>query len=303
MIAVLLTLAACTGAATDAPTSTPVKLALNWYPEPEFGGFYEGVLSGAYAEAGFDVVLLPGGPGAPSLELLATGRADAAISSADDLLIKRARGIQAVGAWPGFQLTPAGLMVHADGPASFEDIQGGQVAIEVGAPFQVYLWKTFGWEGEVEAIPYGGGVGPFLADPALIQQGYITSEPCLARAKGAEVRFLKLSDAGWNPYSTLLTFADPPPPWAADFVAVTQRAWEAYLADPARAHAELARLNDQMTPALLDCIFQAQGPFVTGADGLGAMNAARWDAMAATLAAQGLLPEGATAAGAWKALR
>ena len=61
-----------------------VRLALNWYPEPEFGGFYEGVLGGHYAAAGFDVTIIPGGPGAPTLELLAAGQAEAAISAADE---------------------------------------------------------------------------------------------------------------------------------------------------------------------------------------------------------------------------
>ena len=65
--------------ASNEQATTKVRLALNWYPEPEFGGFYEGVLGGHYAAAGFDVDIIPGGPGAPTLELLTAGNAEATL--------------------------------------------------------------------------------------------------------------------------------------------------------------------------------------------------------------------------------
>lgn len=313
----LLVLMACTGepeippggAATPAegaaerPSLTEVRLALNWFPEPEFGGFYEGVLGGHYERAGFAVELIPGGPGAPTLELLTAGKAEAAISAADDLLVKRSRGVEAVGVWPAFQLAPNGLLVHAgSGVDSFEDIRGGAVAIEVGSPFQSFLWAKMGWEGAVAAVPYGGSVGPFLTDKGAIQQAYITSEPCVARSKGAEVTFLKAADAGWNPYGVLLALPDPLPEWAPAFVAATEASWRAYLADPARANAKISALNEQMAPELMGCITEAQREFITGSDGLGAMTEERWDATTEILIDLELLPAGSTAEGAWEAL-
>ncbi len=310
MIALLLL--ACAGEPEGPDPNAPppakeiaVKLALNWYPEPEFGGFYEGVLGGHYAAAGFAVEIVPGGPGAPTLELLETGKVQAAISAADDLLLKRSKGIHAVGVWPAFQLNPQGLMVHVSTRiARFEDIpDGSTIAIEVGSPFQTFLWNQQGWEGKVKAVPYGGQVGVFLADPATIQQAYITSEPCIARSQGAEVTFLKAADAGWNPYGSLLALPEPLPAWAPQFVEATHRSWEAYGADPGRGNAEISRLNEQMKPELIGCITDAQRPFVAGTDGMGSMTGERWEAVAATLVEQKLLPPGSTAAGAWKVLR
>src|SRR5436190_21397612 len=108
----LLLLVACSS--DPPPPATlrhPVRVALSWYPAPEFGGFYEAVLSGAYEAAGLEVTLIPGGPGNPVIELLEGGSADVAISGADDLLLRRARGLQAVAILPGFQDSPVGLMV------------------------------------------------------------------------------------------------------------------------------------------------------------------------------------------------
>ncbi len=280
-----------------------ITLALNWYPEPEFGGFFEGVLGGHYTRHGLAVEILPGGPGAPTLELLATGRVQAAITAADELLLRRSKGIEAVGVWPAFQWSPQGLMVHtASGIERFEDIEGGTIAIEVGSAFQRFLWSSFSWKDKVQAVPYGGEIGPFLQDPSLVQQAYITAEPCLAQAQGAEVGFLKASDAGWNPYGSLLALPEPLPAWAGDFVLATQEAWEAYLANPDRANAEISRLNPNMQGSILSCVTDAQVPFVRGDEGMGAMSRARWDSLAATLHAQGLLEEN-SAEGAWRNLR
>ena len=304
----VLGLAACSGGSeapkeAAKPALTTVRLALNWFPEPEFGGFYEGVLDGAYKAVGLDVQIIPGGPGAPTLELLASGQAEAAITSADDLLLKRQKGVTAIGVWPAFQWSPVGLMARqSSGITRFEDIKGGRIAVEVGGPLQRLLWARYGWDGKVEPVPTSGSVSSFLADDALIQQAYVTAEPCAVKAQGVDTVFLKGSDAGWNPYGTLVALPDPPPAWASAFVHATTAAWTMYLQDPSKANAEIARLNAQMTPELLPCVTEAQRPFVTGDDGLGAMTQARWDALAASLVTLGLLPEGSTAQGAWRVI-
>lgn len=304
----LIGLAACSGGSAPpaqeaAPKLTKVRLALNWFPEPEFGGFYEGVLDGAYKAVGLDVQILPGGPGAPTLELLASGQAEAAITSADDLLLKRSNGVTAIGVWPAFQQSPVGLMARkSSGITRFEDIKGGKVALEVGGPFQRLLWAKFGWEGKVEPVPTSGSISAFLADDSLIQQAYVTAEPCAVKAQGVDTVFLQSSDAGWNPYGTLVAMPDPPPDWASAFIHATNAAWTLYLQDPSKANAEIARNNPQMTPELLPCVTDAQRPFVTGGDGLGAMTEARWNALASSLVTLGLLPEGSTAQGAWRVI-
>lgn len=308
MLALALALLACSSPAPQSPAAGParqaVRVALNWFPEPEFGGFYEGVLGGIYAEAGFDVTLLPGGASAPTLELLLSGSADVAVVSADELLLKREKGIQALGVWPAFQWSPVGLMVHPEsGVQRFEDIQQGRIAMGVGDPFQRFLWNKFGWEGKVELLPNTGAVASFLADSSLIQQGYITAEPCAVRAQGGDLVFLRGADAGWNPYASLLAVPDPPPDWAAKFVAATQRAWESYVASPDRANQEIGRLNSQMTPDVLRCVTEAQRPFLTGDDGLGAMTEPRWRALHSAMVELGLLDATSSPAGAWRVLQ
>jgi NitT/TauT family transport system substrate-binding protein len=301
----LLVLFACGGDSRrpDQPVQVErIRLALNWYPEPEFGGFYEGVLSGVYKNAGFEVEIVPGGPGAPTLELLGTGQAEVAITAADDLLVKKARGINSIAVFAAFQWSPLGLMVHkSSGITEFGKIpEGAQVAIEVGGPFQTWLWKKYNWEGKVQAVPYGGSVGPFLTNPQTIQQAYITSEPCVAQSQGAQTDFLKSADAGWNPYGTVAAVRDPMPPWTERFVDATRQAWIDYLRYPDRANQEILRLNPDLKPEQIKCITAAQRVFIEGFDGLGAFSKDRWEETASNLRDLGLIPANMTALGLWK---
>lgn len=280
------------------PALKKLTVALNWYPEPEFGGFYEAALSGGYERAGLDVEILPGGPGAPVLELLESGKADVAISGADDLLIRRARGLDAVAVFPGFQDSPVGLMTHAAaGIARFEDIKG-KVAIEAGSPFQQFLWGKYGWEGKVEPVPTTGSIGPFAADPTLIQQAFITSEPCVAEGQGLTIAFLPAREAGWNPYASLAVVrgAEKDAPWVKAFYDASLAGWNAYLADPTRGNAEIGRLNTNLPADRMGCIVERQKPFIAGTQGVGRMNAARWEETAAALR---LVGQQVDATGAW----
>ncbi|MDP2306520.1 MAG: ABC transporter substrate-binding protein [Pseudomonadota bacterium] len=284
-----------------APASGPprvVKVALNWQPEPEFGGYYAALLDGAYKEAGLAVELLPGGPHVHVLEMLADGSVDVAISGADDLLVRRSRGLDAVALFPGFVDSPVGLMAHAEGgPTRFEDVTG-PVAIGVGGPFQMFLWGRFGWDGKVAIVPPTGTIDAFAADPTLVQQAYISSEPCLAEGAGMKINFLPGRDVGWNPYSSLAVVrgGDAEADWVKAFRAASLTGWNAYLADPSRANAEITRLNPEMPADRTDCIVTRQTPYVTGAAGVGVMTAERWSELAAALVSVG---QPADATGAW----
>jgi NitT/TauT family transport system substrate-binding protein len=286
---------------TEAPPAKKITVALNWYPEPEFGGFYEAQLGHRYQVAGLDVEIVPGGPGVPVLEMLDAGKADVAISGGDDLLVRRAKGLKAVAILPGFQDSPVGLMSHAArGIAKFEDVSG-RVAIEAGSPFQQFLWAKYGWEGKVEMVPTTGSIGAFAADPQLVQQAYVTSEPCVAEGQGLAVSFLPGRDAGWNPYASLAVVreSDAQAPWVKAFHQTSIDGWNAYLQDPTRANAEISKLNPNMPQAQMDCVVKRQEAYVRGVDGVGKMTPARWEETAAALRSVG---QQVDAAGAWLAL-
>src|SRR3954466_3234635 len=91
------------GLASPALAADKVNLALNWVPEPEFGGIYEAKRGGAFDKNGIDADIQPGGAGTPTGPMAAAGQADFAVSSADEVIVARARGADVVAVFAIYQ--------------------------------------------------------------------------------------------------------------------------------------------------------------------------------------------------------
>ena len=104
-------------AETEGPRK--IRLQLNWFPEPEFGGFYAAEADGGFAKRGLQVELLPGSADVPGAQLLAAGQVDAAIVSASQLVTLRASGGRIVAIHASFQKAPRAIVVRATGHMRF----------------------------------------------------------------------------------------------------------------------------------------------------------------------------------------
>src|SRR5881275_2553714 len=110
-----------------------IRLALNWKPDPQFGGFY----AAPYQKHGLDVDVLPGGAGTPTVQMIGAGSAEFGVVSADEILLARARGNDVVALFAAFQNNPQGIMAHASRKLeSIGDVlKGGTLAIQSGLPY------------------------------------------------------------------------------------------------------------------------------------------------------------------------
>jgi NitT/TauT family transport system substrate-binding protein len=271
-----------------APTMSEVKLALNWVPEPEFGGFYAAREGGAFTRHHLKVEIQGGGAGVPVLQMVATGRADFGTVGADELITARARGADVVALFAVFQTSPQGIMVHASRKLTkLEDaFHSGTLALETGLAYAAYLKKKFTWNG-VKVVPYDGGVAHFLADPNFGQQCYITSEPIAARQKGGDPQVFLIADSGFNPYATVLItrreLLHKAPELVKELVAATREGWRAYLDHPEPTNALLGKLNASIDAPTLSAAATAQQPLIetdeTKQRGLGTMSSARWQTL------------------------
>jgi NitT/TauT family transport system substrate-binding protein len=279
-------------AATDAgavPALASVKLALDWVPEPEFGGFYAAREDGAYRRHGMTTEIQGGGAGVPVLQMVATGRADFGTVGADELITARARGADIVALFAVFQTSPQGIMVHASRKLQkLEDaFHSGTLALETGLSYAAYLKKKFSWDG-VKVVPYDGGVAHFLSDPKFAQQCFITSEPIAARQKGADPQVFLIADAGFDPYGTVVItrreLLQKNPELVKSFVLATREGWRDYLDHPQATNALLGKLNSALDAATLAAAADAQKGLIENGDskqnGLGTMQRARWQTLA-----------------------
>jgi NitT/TauT family transport system substrate-binding protein len=285
--------AAGLGTADAALAGTKLTLALNWVPEPEFGGFYAARESGAYRRQGFDVEIRGGGAGVPVIQMVATGRADFGTVGADELVTARARGADVVAVFATFQTSPQGIMAHASRKLGSlrEVFESGTLAIEPGLAYASYLKTLFPWEG-VKIVPYDGGVARFLADPTFAQQCYVTSEPIAAKRQGGDPQVFLVADSGFNPYTTVVVakreLVAQKPEMVAAFVAASAEGWQSYLTNPRPTNDLLGRLNPSMDAETLAAAAEAQKPLIetdlTKREGLGTMTNERWHTLATQLA-------------------
>jgi NitT/TauT family transport system substrate-binding protein len=162
-----------------------LKLALNWKPDPQFGGFY----AADYTQAGLGVEVLPGGAGTPTVQMIGSGAAQFGIVSADELLLARSRGNDVVALFAVYQSCPQGIMVHAERGRSrsgmlrtTERWRFRRACRMCAARKEIWLRSRKGG-----ALP-GGDISVFLSDPKFAQQCFVVSEPLAAKKKGLRCR-------------------------------------------------------------------------------------------------------------------
>jgi NitT/TauT family transport system substrate-binding protein len=227
-----------TPAAPATEARRKVVLQTDWFPQAEHGGFYQALAKGFYAQAGLDVEIWPGGPGAGIKLKVARGDADFGMLRSDDLMLAAAQGMPLIMVAATLQHDPMALMVHEDSPVkTFADLDGRVVIGNVGMAWFPFLEKKFGITIHRRQNTYV--LAEFLANPATIQQCMVTSEPFFARQQGREVRTLPLASAGYDSYHAIFTrrnLVREAPETVRAFVHASIRGWRDYLdGDPAPA--------------------------------------------------------------------
>ena len=289
-----LMLGLATGCERNHSPRKALSITLDWKPEPEFGGFYQAQLAGAFKARGLEVELTTAGAGAPTWQLVASGQTDFATASADQVLVARARGADVIALFAVYQTFPQGIMVHKSrGLAGLQDAfkTPGTLAAEDN-PWLRFLLEKYS-PIKVTITGYTGGVAAFLARQDFSQQCFVTSEPLLAKREGSDPQTFLIADAGYNPYTTVLiargdTVRDKPEVIKA-LVDACRLGWRQYLDDPAAANSAMQKLNTEMDAATFAQAAAAQRPLIetqqTKQFGLGSMSPERWNQLAAQLVA------------------
>lgn len=272
-----------------ASAAQPLVLALNWKPEPQFGGFYAAQEEGYFLARKLNVTLVEGGSGTPTIQMLIAGKVDYAVVSADEVVIAHARGATDVLAlFASYQTNPQGIMTHAErGFAGIEDVMHskGVLLWQAGLPYAQYLKKKYAPLAVVTA-PYLGGIGNFQNDTALSQQCFVTSEPLTAAAAGLKVNTFLVADSGYNPYTTVLVTHrkrwSTAPDEVRAMVAAVRQGWETYLEDPRTTNIAMRALNQAMSAETFKQSASAQAPLIRTAatKRLGEMTGERWQTLA-----------------------
>ncbi|MHC4245364.1 MAG: ABC transporter substrate-binding protein [Planctomycetota bacterium] len=286
LLATMLVGCGGSGSPTDSDGARRVTVQLNWFPEPEFGGFYAAKERGIFEQAGFDVELIKGGADVPAPQLVASGNVDFAVVSAPQLVTIRARGGRATGVFASFQISPRSLLVKRESPyQSLQELWESDATIMAQDGLVFIRWLNSIYDGsKLSFIPYAGSTALFVDGKAESMQCFATAEPVQLEVDGLMTRVFVVGETGYNPYDGVLAVNDglleAEPEMVARFVEAVRQGWASYLTDPDPINDVISKLNPDLKSNVLRLAAAKLPAFVRSADtaahGLGWMTADRW---------------------------
>jgi NitT/TauT family transport system substrate-binding protein len=246
-------LSAVAFAAAPAAALDEVSYGTNWLAQAEHGGFYQAVADGTYEKHGLKVKIVQGGPNAANRALLIAGKVDFYMGGQLGDMDARKEGIPLVSVASIFQKDPQVLMAHPDvGIDKFEDMTKLTTLFMGQEGFSTYFeWMKKHYPGfkEDQYKPYTFNPAPFIADKQSAQQGYLTSEPYeIEKQAGWKPKIFLLADAGFAPYSTMITAmqktVDDKPDMVQRFVDASLEGWYNYLYGDNKAANDLIKKDN-----------------------------------------------------------
>ena len=304
-----LTRAALAGAllggalSAQADDLTPVTVSTTWYAQAEHGGLYAAKAMGLYEQHGLDVTIKMGGPQVNNMQLLLGGATDFSMSYSLQALNAVKQGLPLVTVAAFFQKDPQSLMVHeGQGYDEIADLKGAGIRVPTAGRVAYWPWlkAEYGFSDD-QLRPYDYTIGPFIADPTIAQQGYITNDGYYMAQAGVDGKSLLIADYGWSPYGytidTTQEMVCEHPDIVRRFVAASIEGYKSYLEDPRLGNAEAKKRNPELTDDLIQYSFDKMHEYrIVGSGdaeeyGIGTMNHARWETFFEQMVDAGVLPE------------
>jgi NitT/TauT family transport system substrate-binding protein len=268
-----------------------VTFATNWKAQAAHGGFYQAVADGTYKKHGLDVTIRQGGPQVNNRPLLPAKRIDFLMTgnllhSFDNVK----NGVPVVVVAAMFQKDPQALMAHpGQGYENFASLKNAPTAfIAKDGQFSWWQWLKVVHGFKDEALkPYNYNLGPFLAQPKTIQQGYSVAEPIYIKEQGKFAPIVHLlADHGFSTYSTLIETRTETvknnPELVQRFVDASIIGWVNFMyGDRSAANALMMKDNPEISLAEIEAsvvLMKQQGIVDSGEaqnQGIGAMSSAR----------------------------
>ncbi len=283
--------------AADLPKLT---LVLEWYPEPEHGGYFCAAAKGFWKAEGVDVEIVGGGPNAFCEKRVSIDENTLGICRGDAVLLAQERGLPVVAVNSYFQHDPQGIMVHENSPVkTLSDLNGQTVAMVIGSTYTSYLVKKLHLD-NMKIVPATGSVAQFVRDPNYIQQAYPTAEPYYALKAGVKTRVLPINGSGFDPYRVIganRKLLEKHPELIAAFSRGAYKGWMEYYRDPEAIHAVIKKANPNMEDEGMRFSYREMRKlhFIEGeadkGDAFGKIDLARWDTLQKQMLEYGIMQQ------------
>lgn len=286
-------------AAPAARSADAVSLRLKWFNQAQFAGFYLAKENGLYQAAGLDVQVQPGGPDFPAIQMVAGGNEQFGVTSADQILIARGKGVPIVAVAVLYRKSPFVLFSlkqsGIDAPAKFA---GKKIGLKVGGNeelvYRAVLKKTKVAAQGLTEVPVKFDMTPLLSGQIDVWPGYVINEVLTAREKGFDVNIIWPSDYGLDLYADTLFTTEAMlrdhPDQVRRFVAASLQGWNAAVARPEEAAQATLKQNAKLNYAH-ELAMMKESIFLLKPDAqpIGSMQPARWKSLHDLLLEAGFL--------------
>ncbi len=288
---------------TPSGKAQPLTLMLDWVPNADHVGIYQGLADGEFSRAGIDLHLqVPTDPATP-LQLLAAGKVDAAISYEPELLLARNRGLPLVSVAAIVQRPLTSIIaLRSKRINSVADLRGKRVG-DAGISYQhAYLTTLLAHAGvpanKVIETNVGGNLVPAMVSGQVDATlgGYWNYEAIQLQQTGRHPVVLRVDQLGVPTYDELVlvvrrgTIANRSD-LIRRFVQAMGRGYQAVRSHPQAAVNALVTANPGLDRRLQLASVQATLPAFFPSTGRpwGWQDSTRWNAYGQWMSAQHLI--------------
>ncbi len=304
-----LLLLAC-GGSTQTGTPPPSKpahvtLVLDFVPNAVHAGIYRALAAGYYRARGIDLRVVAPGATQDPLSLVAAGRAQFGLADGSDVAGAIARGGEVRAVMAIAQRPLGGLIaLRSEGLASPAALAGRSVGI-TGVPSDKAVLDTEvraagGDPGKVHVVNVGfNGAQALLSGRIAAFTGFVPADGVQLAVTGHPITPFRLDEFGGPGYPGLVAFAGARfvarnPALVHAFVAATVRGYTDTLRDPAASIVALLRYDPGLERKFTQASLAAYLPLFNegGKVAMGALRAARIEALSAWMLRNGLIGVG-----------
>lgn len=316
-----LPLAACGSSSSDGGGSggdqdgdlRPFEVVLDWTPNTNHAGMYLAEANGWYEDAGLDVTFIEPGE-AGSLQALAAGKADVAVSVQEELIPARAAGLPVQSIAAIIQHNTSSLVSLADdGIERPKDLEGKTYGGYGGQLEQALLEKLVSCDGgdpsEVTSVDVGEadyriGLERNQYDAVWIFDGWDGIRLQQEGVDTSAIPFIDHEDCIPDWYTPLLATSEEVEAKRGDdltaFMAATAKGYQAAMEDPGAASDALLDQADDLDPKLVEASAEYLSTrYADDPAAWGQQDASVWDGFAAFLDEAGLVEQPVEVSDAW----
>lgn len=302
-LALLISVSGCDGQQQEQKPGDEVRVQLKWVHQAQFAGMYMAQEKGYYAGEGLKVSFLEGGQGIDNALVLNSGQAQFAVTTPEDVLISRSRGVplQAIAAL--YRRSAVVFLAKADSHITRpQDFAGQKVAAggEGGAlrdlelQFLAMVRRLRLDTSKITVVPFDPKYTAFIEGDVPVTAAFSTAGLIFLREKGLKLNLIWPGDYGIHFYSDTLVTTDDTirdnPGLVTRFLRATLKGWQDAIQNGQEAVTITLQYAVVKDPQYQTAMMEGLLPLVhTGEDHIGWMRGEIWQGMYSILWKENLL--------------